>query len=568
MNSKRKMWTAVARIAAIAVLPLALLTTVSSPGGSDATTTTTAATTTVNPIDLTAPAIPNNLSLPGPVAPTFTVSPSVGLLTLSPSQGPAGTPMHISGTGLPANSSVSLDWATSNATWVADVEPDTVNYLGESFSKLNVVIGTVTTDASGAFSTIIDAPSDFGGLHQINAVVNNVELDYITFTLMRTITVTPKSGPIGTLIHITYTGMGASLYTGGASLLWDNHYAGEMMGNWTRGTAEITIPAAGPVGTHYMQIGNAISYMYMNVIQSPITYTNGFVVPFKVTADDGPSASQIAWPVNVTPTVSEVTTLQSAGLDPDSTATATLSSQRGPVDSKVNLTVTGLPASAGTTDSLVWSTVVGNRVNCSSTCWAFSSNPLGSGTVSNGDLSASITVPDGLGGWHVVQVLNSSGEIEAQAPYYIMESIVSVKGDTAKDQGIATANDANTPAAIAVGQSGVGTNVFKEGQEFTISINGVGWTQLDNTLGVDYDNSYMGYGCGFNSNGYMVIHLHADGAPGTHVIDLYPMLYSLSPSFASTPYGMDPVLSSGRDYPGLALGYHVPIIRFSITVVK
>jgi hypothetical protein len=66
----------------------------------------------------------------------------------------------------------------------------------------------------------------------------------------------------------------------------------------------------------------------------------------------------------------------------------------------------------------------------------------------------------------------------------------------------------------------------------------------------------------------MVIHLHATGGVGTHIIDLYPMLYSLSPSFASTPYGMVPVLSYARDYPGLALGYQVPSIRFAIRVVK
>jgi hypothetical protein len=66
----------------------------------------------------------------------------------------------------------------------------------------------------------------------------------------------------------------------------------------------------------------------------------------------------------------------------------------------------------------------------------------------------------------------------------------------------------------------------------------------------------------------MVVHMHATGGPGIHMINLYPMLYSLSPSFASTPYGMVPILSSARDYPGLALGYHVPSMQFSIRVVK
>ena len=47
----------------------------------------------------------------------------------------------------------------------------------------------------------------------------------------------PRRGPVGTPITITYTSMGANLYTGGAEVLWDNHYAGEMQANWTRGTA-------------------------------------------------------------------------------------------------------------------------------------------------------------------------------------------------------------------------------------------------------------------------------------------------------------------------------------------
>ena len=66
----------------------------------------------------------------------------------------------------------------------------------------------------------------------------------------------------------------------------------------------------------------------------------------------------------------------------------------------------------------------------------------------------------------------------------------------------------------------------------------------------------------------MVAHFKAIGAPGIHIIDMYPMLYSLSPSYANTPYGMVPVLTYARDYPGLALGYHVPAIRFAIKIVK
>ena len=123
--------------------------------------------------------------------------------------------------------------------------------------------------------------------------------------------------------------------------------------------------------------------------------------------------------------------------------------------------------------------------------------------------------------------------------------------------GVATADDSVAKANEVGGQVGTGTYTFKEGQEFTISILGVGWTQLDNTLAVDYDNSYIGYGCGFHSNGYMAVHLTATGGPGIHIIDLYPLLYSVSPNLAPTT-AWCPLLSANHDDPGLALGYQVP----------
>jgi hypothetical protein len=548
------------RVIIAAVIPVALFA-----GISNADTTPVVA-----PYTLTAPSgIPGAAALPftGTTAPTFTTPATMGNLTVTPDQGVTGTPMVITGSGLPASSSVELTWSTNSATWLADVEPNTVNYMGTSYAKFTVIMATVTTNAQGNFSYPTKAPADFGGVHDIYAVQNGVALAHGGFELLRILSVTPRSGPIGTPITITYTSMGASLYTGGAEVLWDNHYTGEMQANWTRGTASVTIRAAGPIGTHFIQVGNAISYMYLNVIQSPIPYTNGGMVKFKVTKDNGAPKAFITWPANVVPTVSQVTTMSTVGLDPASTAVATLSPASGPVGTSTTLKVTGLPVNGPAT--LQWSTVVGNRVNCASTCWAFSSLPIGPATIANGSIDQKITVPDNLGGFHVVQILNGT-TIEAQVPFYVKESIVPFynKAGSVISMGLATADDSNTPTAIAAGQSGVGSHTFKNGQEFTISIKGVGWTQLDNTLGVDYDNSYIGYSCGFNSNGYMVVHLKAIGAPGTHLIDLYPMLYSLSPSFPNTPYGMVPVLSSNRDYPGLALGYQVPSIHFAITIVK
>ncbi len=552
--------------AVAALLPLAA----AAPGGAADTTST------LNPTNLVAPSnLPGVPALPGPVTPAFTVPATISNpLTISPVQATQGKPITISGTGLPASTSVAIVWQTANVTWVASPQPDTVNYLGRAQSTLNVTLATVTTSSSGSFTYSTKAPADFGGQHQIYAVVNNTAVAYGAFYLLRTLTVTPTRGPIGTPIHITYTGIGASLYTGGAALLYDNKFAGELMANWTRGTASVTIRATGATGAHLIQVADAISYMYMNIIQSPVPYADvypqdgGGVATFTVTPGHTSLTPYITWPATVTPTINEVTTLNNAGLSADGNAVATVSPKQGAVTTKATVSVSGLPGSGPY--QLAWSSVVGSRVNCpTSSCWAYTSVPLGTASATNGSLSTSVTIPDGLGGWHVILVLSGS-TVEAQVPFYVMESIVPFYSSSGKllSMGVATADDSSTPTALANGQSGTGTYTFKQGQEITISLKGVGWTQFDNVLGVDYDNSYIGYGCGFNSNGYTVIHLRATGGPGVHLIDLYPMFYTQQPSFANTPYGMTPILTYSNDDPALALGYHVPSLHFAITIVK
>lgn len=491
------------------------------------------AATTVLP----APDIPGVVPVPGATAAPAQPSLTMGILDVAPDQGVSGTPMTISGSHLPPSADVELTWSTADVTWVLDPEPNTVNYLGRAEKKFAVVLATTTTNQHGDFRVALTAPQDWGGVHDIYAVIKGVEEAHGGFIILRSLKVSPTSGPIGTPITVTYTGIGASEYEGGGSLLYDNHFVGEMMANWTRGTAQVVIRAAGPVGTHVIEVGDAVDFLYLNLPQSTLPYAKGGTAKFVVTKDDGRPVPSIDWPDDVAPTLTDVTTLQSAGLVKGSTVNATLTSTSGQVDTRVGLTASGFESNGGV--QLIWSTVVGNRINCKHTCWSFVSQPLGDPKPVRGSLHTTIVVPDGLGGWHVVQLVQGS-KILAQVPFYVEESIVG---------------------------TGVSPLVVKEGQAFTVHLKGVGWTQLDNTVAVDYDNSYVGYGCGFNSNGDVVLNLHATGGPGTHLIDIYPVLYTLSPSYANTPYGMLPVLTYKDDEPGLALGYKLPAIRLAITVV-
>jgi hypothetical protein len=488
-----------------------------------------------------APAIPGVSALPGPVVDPGKPAATMTTLTTTPDIAVAGTPTTISGAGLPPNKEVSVTWGTATVNWVLDARADSVDYMGRTATKFTVLLTTTHTDATGAFKVTLAAPHDFGGLHDIYAVVDGMQVAKGGFLIARHATMTPKKGPIGTPITITYSGLGSSLYEGSVALNYDNKFAGQLTANWTRGVAVAHIRASGPVGKHVIYLDDSVTFGYMNIPQSPNPWAVSKKFIFTVTKDAGRPKAEIDWPLNVAPTMAPTTTLAAIkSVAGATTGTASLSVTSGQILSKVDVTASGLTPNAPVT--MNWASVVGNRVNCTGTCWAFTTTPIGTATAAaDGTLNTKITVPDGLGGWHAVQFVQGTTTV-AQVPFYVKRSFASAQP--------------------------ISDLTLHEGQHFTIHLKGLGWTQLDNTIAVDYDNAYMGYGCGFNSQGDTVLDMVATGGPGTHLIDMYPLLYTQSPSYANTPYGMIPMLSYANDLPGLALGYQLPAMRLAITVVK
>lgn len=212
--------------------------------------------------------------------------------------------------------------------------------------------------------------------------------------------------------------------------------------------------------------------------------------------------------------------------------------------------------------------MVGSRVNCTTgTCWIYSGEKIATVTSdAQGNVATEISIPDHLGGFHALQI--KKGDLaQAQQSIFVKQSIfVNKDANGVAVAGLAKAFVSKAPEPRNA--SGTPTLKFKAGEEITVAMKGVGWTQLDNTMALTYDNNYVGYGCGFNSDGYMVIHLRATGAPGTHIIDLHPIMYTNQPSFANTQYGMLPILSYNTDFLGLALGYKQPAVHFEIQIVR
>jgi hypothetical protein len=77
-----------------------------------------------------------------------------------------------------------------------------------------------------------------------------------------------------------------------------------------------------------------------------------------------------------------------------------------------------------------------------------------------------------------------------------------------------------------------------------------------------YDNAYIGYVCGFNSEGTVIVNLIATGEPGYHIIDFYPGIYRGQQQ--KPDIYLAPQLTYIDDHPGSA----IPAIRLGFEITQ
>ena len=201
-----------------------------------------------DPTVIPAPVVPGAPPVPGAITDPGKPSETMKTLKTAPDVAVAGTSMTLSGSGLAAAKDVTIVWMTANVRYILDPKPDSVDYLGRKVDKIGVVLATAQTNASGAFSVSVKAPKDFGGIHDIFAVVDGMQVAKGGFLLERQVSISPKRGPVGTPITISIVGMGSPTYESVGAVLYDNRYAGAVSANTTRGVTSFKIRAAGKVG--------------------------------------------------------------------------------------------------------------------------------------------------------------------------------------------------------------------------------------------------------------------------------------------------------------------------------
>jgi hypothetical protein len=383
------------------------------------------------------------------------------------------------------------------------------------------MLSKATTDAMGALTARFTIPEDFGGVHEVFVRDGDAVLAQGGVEVAQTFEMSPKDGPVGTTIELRVKGLGWRTMESTWVVNWDNREAGYVSATSSRGSAVARFRASGPVGDHTINV--LTGYMgqgYLNHEQAPNSYLPRPQFAFRVTAGRAATAPFYAEPYQPQPVPASTGT---------NGASARIAPTQGPVNTKASLEVNGLPAN--TPVSLVWGTYEGSRV--SGNGFASIENELTKvTTTADGRISMPVSIPDDLGGRHAIEV--RAGDKTLATTYFVIEtSIVSM-----------------TPTSGAAGTP------------ITIHLKGVGWTEYDNIYVATYDNAYMGYACGFNTGGDVVIHLTAAGPPGVHLIDLYPGIYQ-GPEGGQQLYRL-PQLTYASDHPG----NHIPALRFSFQVTS
>ena len=443
----------------------------------------------------------------------------IGEFSLSPSLGLAGTVVTAAGNGFDPNTELEIVWQGFHGSW----QVDGADFNGREFKEEMEPLTAVRTDATGQFETTFTVPDGFGFIHDVLVIKSGEIQNKAAFEVEMEALISPSSGQVGTPIAVELRGVGWRPLENSWTLLYDNQFTGWLSAVTTNGVARAIIPAAGAPGKHIIQIlHGSFTFPYMNMQQSPRPERPTWTFEFTIT--DGEAVLPPPGPEQSLPV--EPGTIPASPTEP----TLWVDPVSGPVGTPFALRGTGLPS--GKLLELLWFRVTGNRV--SGQGWEEASTVLSSVTVgANGEIEFSLEALDDLGGAHRIEV--QVGEEKLAETFFTI-----------------------TPSAFAIEPSS-GT----PGTPITIHLKGVGWTETANIYHLVYDNAYLGYACGFNSQGDVTINLPAAGAPGWHFIDLYPGIYKGDDMKRVNNFRI-PQLTFKDDHPGEQL----PAFHFAFLITE
>ena len=474
----------VSRPIGASILMLGLLATAcgsgTPPSGAKSSAAPAAKPAASAPAPAPAPAAP--AAAPAAPVPATSEKPLelLGKFGLTPANGPWGTSVTAAATGLAPRAGYDLVWTTVAGAW--KLSPDKSEHKGREYKPMQVPIKSVTTDAAGAFTTTFTVPQDFGYGHDVLVVDQTTKAlrNKSGFEVDMEVSISPKSGPVGTPITVEVRGIGWRQLENSWLLSYDNAFTGWISSVTTKGLARFVVPATGGPGTHILTILHGeFTFPYMNMQQSPSPNRPQFHIPFTVTDEPAvtppPVAQQVQAILPAKPLDKGIWAAPASGFVGDKAA------------------FVGRALTPNSEVELTWTTQVGNRAI---TGFEEQTTTLAKvRTDGSGSFAWSFTVPSDLGGAHKV-VAKVGGAAVAETQFVIQVNAL--------------------PLPVTRGPAGT---------KVDLHLKGVGWTETAQIYHVVYDNAYAGYACGFNTAGDVVMPFVISGTKGWHYIDVYPGIY-------------------------------------------
>ncbi len=422
----------------------------------------------------------------------------VPVLELSPTDGPPGTLVTVSGRGFQPGANVNLLWHTMEGNRVS----------GSGFVEVNQTIGESLADSAGVLSTSFQVPYDLGGPpHKIDAMVGGQSVAHAMFTLTRKAQISPTRGPEGTIITLNMVGGGWTQYDNNVAITYDNAFMGFACSFNSGGNITVYLQAQGGIGPHVINVYPALywgpsdgptpwKHPVLNINDLPVKYEPISFI-FEVTQSSSGAHSYISGKnlqVVTTPDSLLIPNLP-AQLVSDGNPNLSLGNgAKGTAGGMLPYALTGFTPGAHV--QLRWNTVtgkasIGGVLGDKFQGWIFTPNSFilhEEDVSSQGVAVGTLSVPYDFGGDHLIEAV-ADGQVQTTAVWKIVPFL--------------------------------SASLSPDGSSVLIHGTGLGWEKYTGIWDVLYDNMLVGWASGMTSSGNVSVSLPAVGTPGLHTIDIH-----------------------------------------------
>lgn len=427
-------------------------------------------------------------------------------VSLTPSHGPPGTLVTVTGQGFSPGTAAEIEWWTMEGNRVS----------GSGYVPAEWLLGTATVDATGRLAFSFTAPSDLGGVtpHNVTVVVGGVVAAEAPFILDRAMTLTPDHGPEGTMIEFEMDGGGWTQVDNIVALTYDNAFIGYACSFTNQGHISVWLQAVGAEGTHLIGVYPALysgpqswdpksnpepfKHPALNTADIPTIYEPEFFT-FEVTASTQSGRSRLGGAVDLheatgTGDSLAITLVPASVVDDGQARIAVGNGAKGIVGGEIPYAIAGFPPNAHVVlrwDTRDGETKMGGDYNDKNLGWVFTETYATLGTVdvdAAGKASGALTIPDDFGGDHLLEAVVDD-VVLADAPFKVVGRFTAALSED-------------------------GTQVILHGT-------GLGWEKYTAGYNVLYDGKAMGWITALTSRGTTNVAIPVVGEAGLHTVEVF-----------------------------------------------